>query len=127
RVILDGEDRQFSVLETLDGAVVQVDVRDLETALIDAGRVDRVAVVLAGDVDAPGAQILHRVVAAPVAEAELEGARPKGLADDLVAQADPEDRLLADKGASRPHHLLRVLRIAGSRREGDAIWAPLQD
>src|SRR5437870_3131137 len=67
RMVLDREDRQLPVTEPFHGAVVQVEVRDLQAALLQAGGVHRVAVVLAGDVDPARLEVLHRVVAAAVA------------------------------------------------------------
>src|SRR5262245_22835404 len=90
-MVLDGEDRQLAVADALHGAVVQVDVRDLDARGLQPRGIDRVAVVLRGDVDPAGAQVLHRMVAAAVSERQLERARPEGAADDLVAEADPED------------------------------------
>src|SRR4051794_21879169 len=51
-VILDREDRQLPVPKALNGPVVQVHVRDFQAAPLEAGRVHRVAVVLARDVHA---------------------------------------------------------------------------
>ena len=54
-----------------------------------------VVVVLAGDLDRAGGQPAHRVVAAVVAERQLEGLAAEGGGQQLVAEADPEDRHLA--------------------------------
>jgi hypothetical protein len=62
------------------------------------------AVVLAGDLDLLGDLVPDRVVRAVVAELELVGLRPQREPEDLVAQADPEDRHLlleADPSRSR--------------------------
>ncbi len=83
--------------------------------------VDRIAVVLCGDMDLPGLQILHRVVAAPVPELELEGLRPESAADELVAQADAHDRLLAHEALHRCHHVVQQERVPRARREQDAV------
>ena len=59
-----------------------------------AGR-HREAVVLRGDLDPPGRQVLDRVVAAAVAERQLERLQPDRPGEELVAEADPEHRRLA--------------------------------
>ena len=57
RVVLDGEDRQLAVPQSLDGAVVQVHVRDLERRRPGnrlLAPLDGEAVVLRGDQDPAG-------------------------------------------------------------------------
>ena len=90
-VILNAEDRQALVPQALEGLIVEVDV-----ARLDVGgqrrRVDGEAVVLGGDLDLAGRLVADRVIGAAVAELELEGLGAEGLAEELMAQADPEDR-----------------------------------
>jgi hypothetical protein len=52
----------------------------------------REAVVLARDLDPPGLEVLDRVVGAAVAERQLVGVEADRAAEQLVAEADPEDR-----------------------------------
>jgi hypothetical protein len=59
--------------------------------------IDGEAVVLGGDGDSSGAQVLDRLVAAAVAELELEGFAAEGVGEELVAEADAENRLFADE------------------------------
>src|SRR5947209_13698450 len=94
---------------------------DLHARGVQSRRVYRVAMVLGGDIDAAGAEVLHGMVPAPVAERQLEGARAEGAAEDLVAEADPEDRLLADEFPRRLHDVAEPRGITRSRREGDPI------
>jgi hypothetical protein len=56
--------------------------------------VHRESVILGGDLDAPGGEILHGVIGPMVAELELVGAAAGGESQDLVAEADPEDGTL---------------------------------
>ena len=76
--------------EALDHAVVQVDVRRLGVGN-GAGR-DGVVVVLARDLDHTGLEPLHGVVGAVVAEGQLVGRAAECPGQDLVAEADAEDR-----------------------------------
>ena len=62
---------------------------------------DREAVVLRGDRDPAGAQVLDRVVGAAVAERELERLQADRAAEQLVAEADAEHRLAPTSVADR--------------------------
>ena len=129
-VVLHGGALHVFQGEPLDGAVVQIDVGQLggaEVGLPAHGLVfvdrpgavraeDRKAVVLAGDLDDAGGQVLHRVVGAMVAERQLVGGEPDRLAEQLVAEADPVHRALADERADRLHDVAeggRVTRAVG--------------
>ena len=54
--------------------------------------VDGEAVVLRRDLDLAGLLVADRVIGAAVAELELERLGAERLAEELMAQADPEDR-----------------------------------
>ncbi len=58
-------------------------------------RLHREAVVLAGDLDASGEVVAHRMVDAPVSELELVRGESDGQGHELVAEADAEHRQLA--------------------------------
>ena len=57
-----------------------------------AGGIDLEAVVLAGDLDLAGLDILHRMVRAAMAVMHLAGLRAERQCEHLVAEADAEDR-----------------------------------
>ena len=59
------------------------------------------AVVLGGDLDPPGLEVLDRVVGAAVAERQLEGLEPHRPAEQLVAEADAPDGHLAHQVRAR--------------------------
>src|SRR6185295_9166302 len=82
--------------EALDGAVVEVDVRDFR-AVAEGIWIDGEAVVLRGDLYLAGGEVLHWLIAAVMAELELVGAAAEGEAQDLVAEADAEDRHVAEE------------------------------
>jgi hypothetical protein len=81
----------------------------------DLGRQGRLdhdeAVVLAGDLDPPGRQVLDRVVGAAVAEVHLLGARAERQGQHLVPEADAEDRQAGSEQRLEDRH-----RIAPGRR-----------
>ena len=90
-VILHAEHRLGLVAQPLDGAVVEVDVGDLHVRR-QRRRIDGEAVVLRGDLDLAGLELLDRVVGAAVAELQLVGLAAHRQRQDLVAEADAEHR-----------------------------------
>src|SRR5262245_28352486 len=91
RVALEAERGAVGAPEALQAPVEQRYVRGLEVRR-QRRRVDREAVILAGDDDAAALQVLHRVVGAVMAEFHLQRLRPRREAHELVAQADAEGR-----------------------------------
>src|SRR5687768_5423633 len=86
---LEAKRRSVRTGETLEGTVEERDVGGLQVGP-DGGGIDGKPVVLAGDDDLAGFQVLHRVVGAVVAELHLQGLRARGEAHQLVAEADAE-------------------------------------
>ena len=87
---------------------------------LDPGRqrrcVDGEVVVLAGDLDGARGEVFDRVVGAVVPERQLDRLGAQGPAEQLVAEADAEDRHLAEQLADRLDgvgHLSRVARPVG--------------
>src|SRR4051794_6122435 len=126
-VVLDRAARNVEQLEALDRAVVEVHMAELGGAevgvpadgLVGLDRLravraeDGKAVVLRGDLDLAGGQVLDRVVAAAVAEGQLEGLQADRAAEQLVAEADPPDRLDADDLADRRDDVVERRGVAG--------------
>ena len=77
--------------------------------------------VLRGDVDYLSLQIFDRLVAAMVAELELEGPGAQSQRDDLMAQADPEDGNLAGKVLDGIDGLQSPLRVAWTVGEKEGL------
>ena len=112
-MVLDAEDGLAAMAEAFQRLVVQVDVREFDFVLVQRVGVDREAVIVRGDFDVAGDLVEHRMIRAAVAELQLVGFAAQREAEDLMAQADAEDRLFADQLA----HLLRLeLRAARDRR-----------
>src|SRR3954454_3945233 len=102
RVVLHAAGGDVEQPDALDRAVVEVHVRELRLAEVRlqplAGlAADGEAVVLGGDRDPTRAQVLDRVVGAAVPERELERLQPDGAREQLVAEADPKNRLAPDE------------------------------
>ena len=59
--------------------------------------IDREAVIVRGDFDALRKLVEHRMIGAAMSELQLVGLAAAGEAENLVAEADAEDRVLADE------------------------------
>src|SRR2546425_669499 len=68
---------------------------------LDGRGVDGEAVILRRDLDPAGREVLHRMVRAVVTERQLVGPAAGGEAQDLVAEANAEDRQAAQQRADR--------------------------
>ena len=122
-VVLDRLDRQLAVAQPLDGAVVEVDLADPEADAAGQRLADDLDLVVLGrHLDQPQLEVLDRVVGAVVPEPQPRRVRARGAADDLVAEADPEQRpAVVDDGArqrdlGRRGGPDRRARATGSRR-----------
>src|SRR5262249_6556196 len=95
-VVLHAKSAEVGDLQALARDVVEVRVGALR-ADRERVEIDAEAVVLRGDLDAPGGEVLHRLVRAAVAEFELVGLAAEGQGEELVAEADAEDGDLAEQ------------------------------
>ena len=109
--------------QALDRTVVEVALADLEAAVARQRLPDHLdLVVLRRDLNAPGAEVLDRVIGAVMAKAQPAGLGAGGPAHDLVAQADAQQRPAVGDGRSRQgHRSVESRRIAGSGREDQAV------
>src|SRR5690349_9556197 len=89
RMPLKTKRRSVSARQSLQRPVEQRNMRCAKVGGDGLG-IHREAVVLAGDDDLAGVQVLHRVVGAVMAELHLHGLRARSEAHQLVAQADAE-------------------------------------
>src|SRR5438067_7673071 len=120
-VILHGQHRLAAMSKTFERLIVEIDVRVLDVILAERFGIDGEAVILRGDLDASGAQILHRMIAAAMPEFQFVRAAAEGEAEELVAEADAEDRDLADEIANIFLRVRDRLGIAGTVREKHAV------
>ncbi len=75
-MILHCEHRTPPMTQPFNGAVVEVHMGDLDLVGQRVG-IDGEPVILTGDLDALGRQVLDRMVDAPMAELQLERAPPE--------------------------------------------------
>lgn len=71
-MILHAKERQILVTHAFVGMVVQVEVRHFDIARWQRFRIHAESVILRGDFDLIGQQILHRVIRAVVPEFQFE-------------------------------------------------------
>ena len=90
--------------------------------------VDGETVVLRRDQHAAGLDFEHGVVGAVVTELHLDGLRAHRETEDLVAEADAEDRCAVSEEFTRGLDRIRArLRIAGAVREKDTVRCQRHD
>jgi len=120
-VILNAKGGQAAVAKALDGAIVEVDVRHHAAVGFEAFLIDGKAVVLAGDFHAVRVEILHRLIRAAMAEFQFVRRRADGPAEKLMAEADAEDRDLAQNTDDRFDRIIEHGRIARTVADEQAV------
>ena len=104
--------------ESFDGLIVEVDAVHHHVGG-QGGRVHSEAVILGGDFNFAGFQVLDGLVGAAMAEFELEGFAAEGLAENLMSKAYSKDRdAVVDKIAARPGRRSRELPGRQARWKG---------
>src|SRR5438105_1159423 len=125
-MVLDTEDRQVTMPQALDGAVIEVDMSHFQVS----SACDRPpialhseAVILRGDKYAASLDFLHRMVPAPMTIGHLGGGPAEGQSEKLMAEADTERRdALGGQLTNDPGRVGHCVRIPGSIREKDSVW-----
>lgn len=112
-VILHAEDGMPAMAHTFQRAVVEIEVGRLD---VGGQRVrgDGEAVILRGNFDLACAAIEDRMIGATMAKLQLERLRTQGQTQELMAQTDAEDWLLADQLTQGADCVGQRLRIAGA-------------
>src|SRR5262249_28245559 len=119
-MVLDAEHRQPAVAHALQGSIVQIHVRRLQLGR-EGLRAYREAMILGRDLHFVRTLVEHRLISAAVAELQLEGLAAQRQAEQLMAQTDSEDRLLADQAANGVDGVTERLRIAGAVGQENAV------
>ena len=112
-VVLDAECPEVRIPEPLGGTVVEV-VLDRGLPRREGFGDDDESMVLGGNLDLAAFAVLHRLVDPMVAEFELLRPPPDRLPQDLVAEADAEDRDLPQDRPDRLDDGGERRRIAGA-------------
>src|SRR5882724_9812129 len=117
RVVLNGKNRVFAVLDPFDGPVIEVKVRDLERLRArNPARLapDRKSVILRRYKYLSCNNISNWMIAAPMAVWQLHRFSAHCETEQLVAETDPEDRQLPV--GQRPNCIDRVTHSRGVAR-----------
>src|SRR5207248_11593428 len=99
--------------------VVQVQMRELDLGLRQRIRIDGEVVIVRGDFDFAGVQLLHRMIAAMVPELQLESFAAECKAGELMSETDAKDGLTPHEAADVVHRISAWLGIAGAGGEKD--------
>src|SRR4051812_38322517 len=92
RVILHREDREIFVAQAFDRVVVEVDLGDKGATFCERLWIGGETVILRGNGDFSGLQVLHGLVAAAMAELEFEGLSTERVREHLMTEANTENR-----------------------------------
>src|SRR5215472_5536419 len=127
-VVLHGEDRLALDPQALVAAVEERDMCRLDVLRQALGD-DAEAVVLAGDLDLAGLDVLDGMIGAAVTDRHFLRAPAERETEQLMAEADAEDRLpRLDQGLKRRHRVGTGRRgIAGSVGEENAVGLVRED
>ena len=119
-VVLHAEDRLFLVAHALDRLIVEVDAVHGDVGG-ERGGIDGEPVVLRGDFHAATGEVFDGLIAAAMAEFQFERFSAERLPENLVAEANAENRnARRDKIADGLHGVTERGGIAGAVGEEDA-------
>ena len=121
RMILHTEQRQVAVTQAFERLIIQINVRELDFGLRQRVGIDGEIVVMRGDLDFAGVELLDRMIAAVVSEFEFESFAAERDAGQLMPEADAKDRLASHEAADVVHGVSARLGIAGAVREKHAV------
>src|SRR5215813_5057178 len=99
--------------QAFERIVIQIDVRQFDFALSERVRIDGEVVVVRGDLDLAALETLHRMIAAVMPELQFVCPAAQREADELMPEADAEDRSLAHESADIVAGVIHRLGIAG--------------
>lgn len=125
-VILHRKDRQGPMMKPFQRLIIQVDVGRFHVRR-KGGRIDGETMILRGDLNSSGPTIKHRLVGATMSKLQLESLAAEGLTQKLMAEANPEDWLLADELPNGLDRVIERLGIAWAVRKEDAVWLASED
>src|SRR6266446_2222595 len=128
RVVLDRKYRLSEDPQPFVGLVEEREVGRLDEPRQAFG-VDDEAMVLTGDLDFAGAQILYRVIGAAMAARHLEGPAAERQRQQLVTEADAEDRRARPEQVAQYRHGVKAGRggVAGSVRQKNTVGTMTQN
>src|SRR5438067_1385896 len=86
--------------QSLEGVVVQVHVGEVDGGALERIGIDGEVVIVRGNLNLAGLQLLHRMVAAVMSAVEFVGLAAESEADQLMTEADSEDGFAPHEAAN---------------------------
>lgn len=126
-MILDTEQREMAVPESLVRAIIQVNVRYFKGLRIERAGINSESMILRCNLNVLCEKVLYRMVPAAVTELELECRSSKRKRKKLVAKTDAEDGLLPDELLDVLYRNRDCRRITGAVGEKDAVRILLEN
>ena len=121
RMVLNAESLDLAVADPLDGLVVKATMGDFQfgrQTLLIAGK----AMILRSDFDTARQMIQNWLVGTAVSEFHLEGLGSRRKCEQLMAQADSEDRFLSKQIADGVDGIIKWLGVSWSIRQKNTVW-----
>ena len=126
-MILHGKSREVFAADAFEGLVIEIEMSQLKVLFSKRIYIHAEAVVLAGDFDFAGLEILNGVICSAVTEFELVGLSAESQGEKLMAEADAEDRYLSQKLGNAVDCISDGGGVARSVTEKDAIGLSSQN
>src|SRR5579862_7332872 len=101
RMILHAEQREIPMAQAFECLVVQVDMGQLNFAVGQRIWINGKIMVVRGDLDLPGLQLLYRMIAAMMSKFQLECFAAERNPRELMPKANPENWLSPHEPADR--------------------------
>src|SRR5262245_46549816 len=98
-MVLHTECGQGLVRHSLNGVVIEVDMRDFDLVGIETIGIDGKSMILSRNLHAVFLDVQHRMIPAVMAEFQLERPAAKRQPHDLMPETDAENGLLSEKTA----------------------------
>ena len=113
-MVLNAERRHGAMLEAFNRVVVHIDVRDVHIIQVQTLGIDGKTVILSGNLDLLALDIEDRMVSTVVPELQLVCAPAQREPENLMSQANSENRFLSQKLSDVPDRVVHSLRISGT-------------
>src|SRR5690606_1473189 len=126
-MVLDSECRIVQMCQSFIRSVVQCAVRHFQPGALKRLFIYSVAMVLGSDFNFTGDQIAYRMVASAMAELQFECIRSAGSSEQLMAQANAENRNFSKQLADHFYAFLHVFWISRAIRQHDTVRSPCQN
>ena len=115
-MVLHGKERLLRMPQALDRPVVQVEMGDFRP-LLQRIDVHTETMILGRNLNLPGGEVHHRLVAPVMAEFELIGLSTQGQTQNLVSQTDTEQGNLSHQGGDIVLGIGQRIRVARTVRQ----------